>query len=141
MAKEQEEIVFWTLRQKFLDSRDTLPEQPRQVMYYSLAIGHHVGVIDCLQPVLRCPLDDFRLWAAELSCALSQRKMLGVLTFGEIVVDASHIGPLRRALAPLIASASPFQPFSEKLSTLLDDIAREPAIYLLVRKSGTVPGQ
>ncbi len=31
-------------------------------MYYSLAIGHHVGVIDCLNVVLECPLTDYQQW-------------------------------------------------------------------------------
>ncbi|SJI19853.1 protein processing element [Shigella sonnei] len=48
MTEECGEIVFWTLRKKFVASSDEMPEHSSQVMYYSLAIGHHVGVIDCL---------------------------------------------------------------------------------------------
>ena len=33
-------VYFWSLRQKFVDSDDDIPEQAQQVMYYSLAIGH-----------------------------------------------------------------------------------------------------
>lgn len=41
-------VIFWSLRQKFVDSDTDVPEEAQQVMYYSLAIGHHVGMIDCL---------------------------------------------------------------------------------------------
>ena len=54
--------VFWSLRQKFLDSDDDMPAQAQQVMYYSLAIGHHVGVIDCLNTELSCPLPQYQTW-------------------------------------------------------------------------------
>lgn len=135
MAEEKGEIVFWSLRQKFLDSSESLPEQQRQVMYYSLAIGHHVGVIDCLRPVLRCPVAEFRQWASRLDDEQARRKMLGVLTFGEIIIDLSHTARLRRALLPLAgAEPSPEQEFSQQLLLLLEEIVREPAIYLLLRR-------
>lgn len=135
MVEEKGEIVFWTLRQKLIDSSTTLPEQHRQVMYYSLAIGHHVGIIDCLRMALRCPLVEYRKWAQQLADEQAQRKMLGVLTFGEIIIDASHLSLLRRALAPLADdTASAQQAFSKGMLSLLDDIANEPAIYLLARR-------
>ncbi|EOA4704695.1 hydrogenase 4 assembly chaperone HyfJ, partial [Escherichia coli] len=54
MTEECGEIVFWTLRKKFVASSDEMPEHSSQVMYYSLAIGHHVGVIDCLNVAFPC---------------------------------------------------------------------------------------
>lgn len=135
MVKENGEIVFWTLRHKFIDSSTTLPELHRQVMYYSLAIGHHVGIIDCLRVALRCPLAEYRKWAQQLADEQAQRKMLGVLTFGEIIIDASHLSLLRHALAPLADdTSSAQQAFSKGMLSLLDDIAHEPAIYLLARQ-------
>lgn len=59
-------------------------------MYYSLAIGHHVGVIDCLSVAFRCPLTEYEDWLALVEEEQARRKMLGVMTFGEIVIDASH---------------------------------------------------
>ncbi len=60
MAEECGEIAFWTLRKKFVASSDEMPEHSSQVMYYSLAIGHHVGVIDCLNVAFRCPLTEYK---------------------------------------------------------------------------------
>lgn len=66
MTEECGEIVFWTLRKKFVASSDEMPEHSSQVMYYSLAIGHHVGVIDCLNVAFRCPLTEYEDWLAQV---------------------------------------------------------------------------
>lgn len=135
MAEEKGEIVFWTLRQKFIDSSSDLPERSRQVMYYSLAIGHHVGVIDCLKQVLSCPIADYRAWVAQMEDEQAKRKMQGVFTFGEIVIDVSHAAMLRRALAPLADDkSSPWQMLSINFIHLLDEMVHEPAIYLMTRR-------
>ncbi|TLV17591.1 formate hydrogenlyase maturation protein HycH [Klebsiella indica] len=135
MTENSGEIVFWTLRKKFIDSSVSMPEKSRQVMYYSLAIGHHVGVIDCLNVALRCPLQEYREWIDLLSDEQARRKMAGVLTFGEIVIDASHTAMLTHAFATLADDgAAPRKSLSIQFIHLLDDIVREPAIYLMAKK-------
>lgn len=104
-------------------------------MYYSLAIGHHVGVIDCLNVAFRCPLTEYEDWLALVEEEQARRKMLGVMTFGEIVIDASHTALLTRAFAPLADDAtSAWQARSIQFIHLLDEIVQEPAIYLMARK-------
>ncbi|MEN1663624.1 formate hydrogenlyase maturation HycH family protein, partial [Pseudomonas aeruginosa] len=44
-----EKVVFSQLSRKFIDENDATPAEAQQVVYYSLAIGHHLGVIDCLE--------------------------------------------------------------------------------------------
>lgn len=133
MAENSAKVMFWTLRQKFVDDSVNVEEKSRQVMYYSLAIGHHVGVIDCLNVVLECPLDGYQGWLALLE-GEAQRKMRGLLTFGEIVIDASHVNTLAPAFARLAAEAdAPWRGWSEQMLQHLQDIAQEPAIYLMVR--------
>ena len=135
MAEECREIVFWTLRKKFIASSDEMPEHSSQVMYYSLAIGHHVGVIDCLNVAFRCPQTEYEDWLAQVEEEQARRKMLGVMTFGEIVIDASHTALLTRAFAPLADDAkSAWQARSIQFIHLLDEIVPEPAIYLMARK-------
>ena len=53
-----EKVVFSQLSRKFIDENDATPAEAQQVVYYSLAIGHHLGVIDCLEAALTCPWDD-----------------------------------------------------------------------------------
>lgn len=133
MADDSGKVMFWTLRQKFVDDSVNVEEKSRQVMYYSLAIGHHVGVIDCLNVVMECPLNQYEAWLALLE-GEAQRKMRGLLTFGEIVIDASHVNTLAPAFARLAAEASaPWRDWSEQMLQHLQDIAQEPAIYLMVR--------
>ncbi|MFT0668262.1 formate hydrogenlyase maturation HycH family protein, partial [Enterobacter hormaechei subsp. xiangfangensis] len=50
-----ETVVFSQLSRKFIDENDATPDAAQQVVYYSLAIGHHLGVIDCLEAALTCP--------------------------------------------------------------------------------------
>ncbi|MBR0866291.1 hypothetical protein JQ614_32195 [Bradyrhizobium diazoefficiens] len=35
------------------------PPDAEQVLYYSLGIGHHVGVIDTFKPILDCAYDSY----------------------------------------------------------------------------------
>ena len=34
-------VIFYLLNQRFVENDKQVPEQAQQVMYYSLAIGHH----------------------------------------------------------------------------------------------------
>ncbi len=63
-----------------------MPEHSSQVMYYSLAIGHHVGVIDCLNVTFRCPLTEYEDWLALVEEEQARRKMLGVMTLVRLLL-------------------------------------------------------
>ncbi|CNH28332.1 hydrogenase-4 subunit J [Yersinia frederiksenii] len=128
-------VIFYALNQKFLDSDDDMPEQAQQVMYYSLAIGHHVGVIDCLKAIMECPLAEYQQWFGQLPEGEAHRKMAGLLKFGEITIDSTHTQLLAQAFAPLAQDpASLHQPWSQQLLQTLYDIEQEPAIYLMVKR-------
>lgn len=126
--------IFYALSQKFLDSKEKVPEQAQQVMYYSLAIGHHVGVIDCLKPVLTCPLDDYQRWIAQLPVGDAQRKMAGLLKFGEITLDSSHTRLLHQAFSAL-GEHDRYAAWSATLLDYLAAIERESALYLMVKRT------
>ncbi|VEB88118.1 formate hydrogenlyase maturation protein [Citrobacter koseri] len=51
-----ETVVFSQLSRKFIDENDATPAEAQQVVYYSLAIGHHLGVIDCLEAGVNLPV-------------------------------------------------------------------------------------
>ncbi|MBS0925331.1 hydrogenase maturation peptidase HycI [Providencia sp. JGM181] len=132
---ETGKVIFWSLRQKFVDSDDDVPEDAQQVMYYSLAIGHHVGMIDCLKTELECPLDGFQAWVNALPEGEARRKLQGLITFGEINIDSTHTNMLALALDSFAKdSNSPYQAWSATLIRLLGEIEREPAIYLIVKR-------
>lgn len=134
-ATETGKVIFWSLRQKFVDSDDDVPEDAQQVMYYSLAIGHHVGMIDCLKTELECPLGGFQAWVNALPEGEARRKLQGLITFGEINIDSTHTNVLALALDSFAKdSNSPYQAWSATLIRLLGEIEREPAIYLIVKR-------
>ncbi|MBJ7220273.1 MULTISPECIES: formate hydrogenlyase maturation HycH family protein [unclassified Brenneria] len=128
------QVIFYALSQKFLDSKDKVPDQARQVMYYSLAIGHHVGVIDCLKQVLICPQADFQRWIGQLAEGEAKRKMSGLLKFGEIVIDSSHTQTLGRAFGALSGEQDAYPDWSKTLLAYLRAIEQETALYLMVKR-------
>lgn len=123
-------VVVYRLGGRFLDAQTKPPPEAREVVYYSLAIGHHVGVIDTLSPVLTVPYDDYVAWVDTLDPGEARRKLDGVRRFGEITIDATHLDLLRPALAP----AAQRETWVGTLDRALQEIAREPAIYLMVRR-------
>ncbi|WP_039057161.1 formate hydrogenlyase maturation HycH family protein [Enterobacter sp. Bisph1] len=131
-----ESVVFSQLRRKFIDENDNAPAQAQQVVYYSLAIGHHLGVIDCLETALSCPWDDYLAWIATLEeGSEARRKMEGVPRYGEIVIDSTHVMLLANAFDRAQARQNAQQlAWSKALLSMLHDIHQESAIYLMVRR-------
>ncbi len=85
-----EKVVFSQLSRKFIDENDATPAEAQQVVYYSLAIGHHLGVIDCLEAALTCPWDEISVLIATLEAGSeARRKMKGVPKYGEIVIPVT----------------------------------------------------
>jgi len=135
MTDSQGKVVFYSLSRKFVQEKKA-PPKAQEVIYYSLAIGHHLGVIDCLEAKLSCPLAGFRAWIAQLPAgSTARRKLEGVDRCGEICIDNSHTHLLATALshaAPRMNTEQ--QSWSQQLIALLQSIENEPAIYLMVRR-------
>ena len=131
-----EKVVFSQLSRKFIDENDATPAEAQQVVYYSLAIGHHLGVIDCLEAALTCPWDEYLAWIATLEAGSeARRKMEGVPKYGEIVIDINHVPMLANAFDKArAAQTSPQNEWSTLLLSMLHDIHQENAIYLMVRR-------
>ncbi|ELY6273163.1 formate hydrogenlyase maturation HycH family protein [Cronobacter muytjensii] len=130
-----ETVVFSRLSRKFVDENDATPPQAQQVIYYSLAIGHHLGVIDCLKASLACPFEAYQAWIATLAPGEAQRKMQGVPRYGEIVIDQNHVTLLARAFDEAMARQNEQQQgWSRELLGLLQAIQQEPAVYVMVRR-------
>jgi hypothetical protein len=128
-------VIFYALGQRFLEREADRPADAKQVVYYSLAIGHHIGVIDCFKPVLECPLEGFSAWIAHLPEGEAKRKLEGLGRFGEITIDASHIKMLGSALDGIRLQLSPEEmQWQDVLMRTLAAIEAEPAMYLMVRR-------
>ncbi len=129
------DIVFYRLSAKILERAEDVPEDAKQVMYYSLAIGHHVGVFDCFQPVLRCAGGFYERLVDALPEGEARRKLDGMRRFGEITIDRSHTALLGAAIdevSPRLDTET--ADWLRELSVSLAAIEAEPAIYLMGRR-------
>ena len=136
---DKNKVIFYSLSSKFVDEKSALKhssQKVQEVVYYSLAIGHHLGVIDCLKSRLECPLDGYAQWVACLpEGSEAHRKLAGVQRFGEINIDSSHTHLLALALRDARPTMTPEQQgWSDTLIALLTQIEYDPAMYLMVRR-------
>lgn len=88
------------------------------------AIGHHLGVIDCLEAALSCPWQAYLAWIATLEeGSTARRKMEGVPKYGEIVIDSNHVTMLANAFDKALARQTPEQQaWSKTMLSMLHDI-------------------
>ena len=137
MPASEERVVFYQLTSKFVQKDRAVSAQSKQLVHYALALGHHIGVIDCFSSKLEMPLDGYRDWVAGLPKGEGRRKFEGLLRFGEIEITAAHTGLLRRALDEAGAAQSGAQSeWSARFREMLQAIDEEPALYLMVRRQG-----
>ncbi len=130
----ESQVVFYRLGRKIVSNQNEVPEEARQVMYYSLAIGHHVGVMDCLSELVSVPLDVYERCVKALPEGAARRKLEGALTWQEIEINRSHVDELMPALNGLLASMQ--EPESHWVTSVIESlrqIVAEPARYLMVK--------
>ena len=129
-------VYFYKLSHKFVDEQFDVPQEAKDILYYSLAIGHHLGVVDCLSADLVCTQDDYMAWMGELEeGSEARRKMEGFATFGEVTIYREHCQMLacafnrlrQRELTPRQREWT--ECFMQQLAALHSD----PNMYLMVR--------
>lgn len=123
-------VAIYQLSHKFVNQREEIPDNARQVVYYALAVGHHVGVLDCFTSVAEIPLDDFCQWVEGLPEGPGKTKLAGVLQWGEVEINRSHVG----MLLPLLENPKLETSWTPKLIRCLQGIVQEPALYLMLRR-------
>ncbi|QCE34499.1 formate hydrogenlyase maturation protein HycH [Acetobacteraceae bacterium] len=135
MTNKTANVVFYALGRKFVNEEKAKPDA-QQLVYYSLAIGHHIGVIDCLEEKLSIPVPEFKAWIEKLpEGETARRKLEGLLKFGEIIIDSTHIHPLALALDRAMDKMTEQEKgWAKALINLLGMIDAEPSIYFIVRR-------
>lgn len=130
-----DKVTFYQLTRKFVDEKDAPPEI-KELEYYALAIGHHVGVVDCLSAAMEMPHEEFAAWISKLPPREGRRKLEGVTKWSEIEINKDHCKSIMDAF---LAGSDIFNPqekeWAETLLKILRAIEHEPAIYLMVRRS------
>ncbi len=128
------QVVFYRLSRKVVNNQEDIPDDARQVIYYSLAIGHHVGVMDCFSELMAVPSEKYKKCLERLPDGDGRRKLEGVLKWHEVEINRSHIDELIPALKGLLAGMS--DPESQWVPTLLQclqEMMAEPALYLMMK--------
>ena len=128
------EIVFYRLNRKVVHNREAIPEDARQVMYYSLMIGHHVGVMDCFSELMAVPTDQYGQLLDAMADHEARRKLDGALKWSEIEINRSHVNSLlpalHGALARMDGSAAEWV---RTFARCLREMVEEPALYLMLK--------
>lgn len=126
-----ERIVFYRLMSKIVNQREDIPDDARQVVYYTLAVGHHVGVLDCFTPLFEIPMDSFTKWLNCVPDSNGKTKLSGILKWGEIEINRSHVSILQELLD--LPVSDEFR-WKESFQQCLDSMVMEPAFYMMVKK-------
>lgn len=130
----ESQVAFYRLSRKIVNNQEAIPEDARQVMYYSLAIGHHVGVMDCLSEVMTVPMDLYQRCLERVPEGEARRKLEGALTWNEIEINRSHADELLPALDALLARLTEAEgKWVATLIQCLREIVAEPALYLMLK--------
>jgi Formate hydrogenlyase maturation protein HycH len=123
-------IAVYQLSHKFINKRDDVPENAKQVVYYALAVGHHVGVMDCFSTLFEIPLEEYEAWIESLPEGAGRTKLAGVLRWGEIEINRSHVD----CLLPLLKDNDQKLSWAPMLIQCLRAMLDEPALYYMIRK-------
>ena len=127
-------MVFYRLSRKIINHQADIPEDARQVLYYSLAIGHHVGVMDCFSELMAVPAEQYSQCLDRLPIGEARRKLQGALEWGEIEINAGHADDLLPVLNDILPGMDGFESlWIDTFIRCLHEMVSEPALYLMLR--------
>ena len=128
------QVAFYRLNRKVVNHQDDIPADARQVIYYSLAIGHHVGVMDCFSEMMVVPVDIYKRCLDRLPEGEGRRKLEGALKWKEIEINRSHVDELLPAFKTLSGYISdPETQWVQIMLKCLQEMVAEPALYLMIK--------
>lgn len=144
-----ERVVFYRLSRKFVDDESSIPDKAADVLYYTLAVGHHTGVMDCFETALEMPLDAYERIVALIDDDKARFKLEGVMRFSEIEISKEHVSLLLPACRAALANLDVFNECGKTSIQLSEDdvhrlmaiigllvkVRDEPGMYLTVRKA------
>lgn len=127
------EICFFRLSRRFVSTRKA-PSHSENIIYYTQAIGHHIGVLDCLTPEFKISAADYQSLLAGMPEGRARRKLEGVLKWGEIEIAKEHTSDLLYSLRKAAENLpSREREWAARLMRLLSLMEQDPVIYLVVR--------
>lgn len=80
----------------------TPDQEACDVLYYTLAVGHHTGVLDCFEPRLSVPVNVFYSLVDALPEGEAKNKFEAIRSFGECQLDKAAVPSLLEACDALL---------------------------------------
>jgi hypothetical protein len=138
------QVVFYRLCAKFVDNERSVPQETSDVLYYTLSVGHHTGIIDCFSESFSCSSGVYEeiidLFPPE---SAARYKLDGIRRKGEIQIDKSHLGLFDTSVNDALVSldvldvgdetSALMQDWLDDFLRSLDDMKRHPGVYLMGR--------
>ena len=97
-----DQVVFYELTRKFVETEEDVPQEACDVLYYTLAVGHHTGVLDCFEPRLSVPVNVFYTLIDALPEGEAKTKFEAIRSFGECQLDKAAVPSLLEACDTLL---------------------------------------
>ena len=144
------DVVFYRLCAKFVDDQREVPPESSDVLYYTLAVGHHTGIIDCLSESFRCPEAVYaRILGMLGPSAEAYYKLDGIYRSGEIQIDKSHLANFDGCVEDLLvvsgddnhmadlgvgeSEQAAIRSWLAAFANAIDEIRDNPRVYLMGR--------
>ncbi|MBE6466874.1 MAG: hypothetical protein E7002_08860 [Denitrobacterium detoxificans] len=132
-------VVFYRLGRKFVDDERSIPKEgtrEEDIVYYTLAVGHHTGVIDCFDECLSCSVTCYRSICELMPEGHARYKMEGILRSGEIQILHENVPELLAAAdaAQEAASDAAQRVWLDGFKSVLKAMAGNKAIYMMGRE-------
>lgn len=148
VGTQGDRINFYLLRRKFVDSAQSIPDDAKEVLYYTMSVGHHTGVVDCFEKSLSIPVPTYKKICKLMDNDEAKRKLEGVLTFGEIEINKEHTPYLLPAARLALSTIDVYDevgkytmpldttelPLLVNLVDLLLKVRNETNVYLMLRR-------
>ena len=147
------DVVFYMLGKKFVEDKGDIPEDAKDVIYYTLAMGHNTGVVDCFEPKLALSRANFDNFLNALPEGDGKTKLKGIEKFGEIQISKEEVREVRDSVSALCVSNVEFETprvadndryadiravepyeFKAALLEVLKKIEATPQVYCLARR-------
>ena len=139
---DEARVIFYRLTAKFVDNEQSIPAESQDVLYYTLSIGHHTGIIDCLSESFSCALSVFESFVELFDADDPARyKLEAINRFGEVQIDRAHLGLfadfdlLLKELEMSAAADDPLLELSAAFMNALVEMREQTGLYLMGRLS------
>ena len=149
--KTANDVVFYLLGKKFVEDKNDIPKDARDVIYYTLAMGHNAGVIDCFEPKLALTRHLYDEIVEKMGEGDAKFKLTRIEKFGEIQILKEDTKLLSNATSELVLDGIEDKThiendryesirvenggsFKEAFASLMDEIAHTPQVYCLARR-------